>query len=324
MRARAARSRPSAAHRGRRLRPESCARGVRGRGRRRSTSSSAARAMSRSGSCCARSRPAAPLGGIAGLSWRAGRSVRAELRRGPSATSAMTSDRPIAAARVLGGYTLLGRQIDVVETSRGCTFDCSFCSIIEMRGRNFHTWPDRARRRRHRATPGHAARAPSSWSTTTSRSTSRASRRCATRSSTPGLHDIDYRRAGHDVAPIAAGGDALGPAMRRAGFRYVFLGIENVAGRGPGVSAARGRRTRDASGGRAAGNATVEAVEHAPPPRHAGRRRPHRRQSERFARVDRSEPGLRAPVRRLALHPASDALPGHADDARTFARKASS
>src|SRR5262245_15703386 len=32
-------------------------------------------------------------------------------------------------ARVLRGYTLLGRQADVVETSRGCTFDCSFCSI---------------------------------------------------------------------------------------------------------------------------------------------------------------------------------------------------
>ena len=45
-----------------------------------------------------------------------------------------------AAARVLTGYTFLGRPIDVVETSRGCTFDCSFCSIIEMRGRNFHTW----------------------------------------------------------------------------------------------------------------------------------------------------------------------------------------
>src|SRR5437773_359700 len=44
-------------------------------------------------------------------------------------------------ARVLGGYTMLGRTVDVVETSRGCTFDCSFCSIIEMRGRNFHPYP---------------------------------------------------------------------------------------------------------------------------------------------------------------------------------------
>ncbi len=47
---------------------------------------------------------------------------------------------PNRSARVLHGYTLLGRQVDVVETSRGCTFDCSFCSIIEMRGRNFHTY----------------------------------------------------------------------------------------------------------------------------------------------------------------------------------------
>src|SRR5439155_22853728 len=27
-----------------------------------------------------------------------------------------------------------------VDTSSGCTFVCSFCSIIEMRGRNFYTY----------------------------------------------------------------------------------------------------------------------------------------------------------------------------------------
>ncbi len=48
-------------------------------------------------------------------------------------------------ARVLSGYTFLGRPVDVVETSRGCTYDCSFCSIIEMRGRNFHTLTFRPR-----------------------------------------------------------------------------------------------------------------------------------------------------------------------------------
>src|SRR4029453_13939591 len=48
---------------------------------------------------------------------------------------------PNRAARVLDGYTFLGRPIDIVETSRGCTYDCSFCSIIEMRGRNFPPWP---------------------------------------------------------------------------------------------------------------------------------------------------------------------------------------
>jgi len=43
-------------------------------------------------------------------------------------------------ARVLRGYTMRGRQVDVVETSRGCTFDCSFCSLIAMRGRQFYTY----------------------------------------------------------------------------------------------------------------------------------------------------------------------------------------
>ena len=44
-------------------------------------------------------------------------------------------------ARALAATRCSGRQVDVVETSRGCTFDCSFCSIIEMRGRNFHRFP---------------------------------------------------------------------------------------------------------------------------------------------------------------------------------------
>src|SRR5262249_16097058 len=47
---------------------------------------------------------------------------------------------PNRSARVLNNYTMLGRQVDVVETSRGCTFDCSFCSIIAMRGRQFNTY----------------------------------------------------------------------------------------------------------------------------------------------------------------------------------------
>ena len=48
---------------------------------------------------------------------------------------------PIAARACSAATRVLGRQADVVETSRGCTYDCSFCSIIEMRGRNFHPYP---------------------------------------------------------------------------------------------------------------------------------------------------------------------------------------
>ncbi len=81
------------------------------------------------------------LAAIAGLSYRlSGGFVRnADRPIMPLASSALRL--PNRRARVLGGYTLLGRTVDVVETSRGCTFDCSFCSIIEMRGRNFHPYP---------------------------------------------------------------------------------------------------------------------------------------------------------------------------------------
>src|SRR5438045_3168364 len=79
--------------------------------------------------------------GISGLAYRGGDRFIFTADR-PIAPLASTPPRlPNRAARVLGGYTLLGRPVDVVETSRGCTYDCSFCSIIEMRGRNFHVWP---------------------------------------------------------------------------------------------------------------------------------------------------------------------------------------
>src|SRR5207245_1637330 len=78
---------------------------------------------------------------IRGLSYRTPAGLRHNRPRDivPLATAALRL--PDRSARVLTGYTLLGRQVDVVETSRGCTFDCSFCSIIEMRGRNFHAYP---------------------------------------------------------------------------------------------------------------------------------------------------------------------------------------
>src|SRR5439155_4159357 len=80
------------------------------------------------------------LRSIAGLSYRTGRGFVHNAPRPivPLATAPL--GLPRRSARVLDGYTLLGRRVDVVETSRGCTFDCSFCSIIEMRGRNFHPY----------------------------------------------------------------------------------------------------------------------------------------------------------------------------------------
>ncbi|HWT82546.1 MAG TPA: radical SAM protein, partial [Candidatus Methylomirabilis sp.] len=77
---------------------------------------------------------------IAGLSYRSGQGFVHNRDRPVTSLESHEIRLPNRGARVLTGYTLVGRQIDVVETSRGCTFDCSFCSIVEMRGRNFHTY----------------------------------------------------------------------------------------------------------------------------------------------------------------------------------------
>src|SRR6266513_2427757 len=78
---------------------------------------------------------------ITGLSYRTADGFRHNPARRVSGLEDGEIRPPRRDVRVLDGYTLLGRQVDVIETSRGCTFDCSFCSIIEMRGRNFHPYP---------------------------------------------------------------------------------------------------------------------------------------------------------------------------------------
>ncbi|MEZ5319538.1 MAG: radical SAM protein [Vicinamibacterales bacterium] len=175
-----------------------------------------------------------------------------------------TPDRPVSgldqavrppnrAARVLDGYTFLGRPIDIVETSRGCTYDCSFCSIIEMRGRNFHTWPvDRvtadiadAKRR--------GARTIFLVDDNVTLNVARFHAICDAIVAA-GLDDLDYIVQGMTSA-FVKDGDALAAAMARAGFRYVFLGIENVLDedlaflRADAKNAAReqGRRTGSAT-----------------------------------------------------------------------------
>ena len=133
---------------------------------------------------------------------------------------------PNRAPRLLSGYTMLGRVADVVETSRGCTFDCSFCSIIEMRGRNFHRFAiDRviedigdARRR--------GARAIFLVDDNITIDIPRFEALCRAIVDA-GYHDVDYLIQAMTSA-IASAGPQLVPLMKAAGIRYVFLGIENV------------------------------------------------------------------------------------------------
>jgi anaerobic magnesium-protoporphyrin IX monomethyl ester cyclase len=166
---------------------------------------------------------------------------------------------PNRSARVLRGYTLLGRQVDVIETSRGCTYDCSFCSIIEMRGRNFHTYSFDRVIADIRDARDHGARTIFLVDDNITLNVHRFEALCHAIIDA-GLNKLDYFVQGMTSA-IANHGETLAPLMRQAGFRYVFLGIENILeGDLEFLRAAAKNSARD--NGHNAGNATMKAIEY--------------------------------------------------------------
>ena len=195
---------------------------------------------------------------VSGVTWRDADGFHRNPDRSASSLSGEEVRLPRRSARVLDGYTFLGRPIDVVETSRGCTYDCSFCSIIEMRGRNFHTWPVErviadildAKRR--------GARAIFLVDDNITLNVRRFESLCQAMVDA-GVNDIDYLVQAM-TSSIATGGDRLAGLMKRAGFRYVFLGIENVLDEDLQFLKAAAKNAKR-EGGRRTGNAAVDAIE---------------------------------------------------------------
>jgi anaerobic magnesium-protoporphyrin IX monomethyl ester cyclase len=194
------------------------------------------------------------LDSIAGLSWR--RDYRTEVvhnpprHAGPVDTIALPNRR----ARVLTGYTMLGRRVDVVETSRGCTFDCSFCSIVEMRGRNFHPFSiDRVLADIADAR-AQGARTVFLVDDNIMLDVRRFSDLCRAIVDA-GLHELRYIVQAM-TSSLANHGDELAPLMRRANFRYVFLGIENIVEEDLEFLRARAKNRERRSGANASVRAT--------------------------------------------------------------------
>jgi anaerobic magnesium-protoporphyrin IX monomethyl ester cyclase len=161
-------------------------------------------------------------------------------------------------ARVLSGYTMLGRQVDVVETSRGCTFDCSFCSIVAMRGRQFHTFSfDRVLDDICDAR-SHGARAIFLVDDNITLNVPRFEALCRAIIEAR-LNHLDYIVQAMTSA-IANHGEKLVPLMRKAGFRYVFLGIENILEEDLNFLRASSKNARRQQG-RKLGNASVQAID---------------------------------------------------------------
>ena len=199
-----------------------------------------------------------PPTAISGLWYRDGAAFHRNAPRPVAAIEDGELKLPRRDARVLSGYAVMGRQVEVVETSRGCTYDCSFCSIIEMRGRNFHRFPiprvleDIADARRR------GARVIFFVDDNITIDVPRFEALCQAIVDAR-LNDVDYIVQGM-TAPFATYGATLVPLMKKAGFRYVFLGIENVLADDLAFLRARAKNSRHEPGQRA-GNATVDAIE---------------------------------------------------------------
>jgi len=196
---------------------------------------------------------------IAGLSYNSGGGWTHNPARAPHRLEDNEIRPPDRDARVLNGYTLIGRQVDVIETSRGCTFDCSFCSIIEMRGRNFFTYSFDRVLADIRDARDHGARTIFLVDDNITLNVRRFEALCEAIIAA-GLHTLDYFVQAMTSA-IANHGETLAPLMRRAGFRYVFLGIENILENDLEFLKASAKNT-ERTNGHNTGNATLRAIEY--------------------------------------------------------------
>ena len=198
-------------------------------------------------------------GHVTGLSYRDGNGFHHNPARPVSSLDAESIRLPRRDARVLEGYRMLGRQVDIVETSRGCTFDCSFCSIIEMRGRNFHTYNFDRVIQDIRDAWMRGARCIFIVDDNITLNIPRFESLCKAIVDA-GLHKIDYIVQAM-TSSIANHGHTLAPLMRRAGFRYVFLGIENILDSDLQFLRARAKNQAKEDG-RSVGNASLAAIDH--------------------------------------------------------------
>jgi len=197
--------------------------------------------------------------GIAGLTYRDNGGFQRNADRPVSSLTAADIRPPRRESRILQGYTMMGRQVDVVETSRGCTFDCSFCSIIEMRGRNFHTYDFDRVIDDIRDAHAHGARAVFLVDDNITLNIPRFEALCR-KIIEAGLNHIDYIVQAM-TSSIGNHGETLAPLMRKAGFRYVFLGIENILDKDLGFLKARSKNEQR-DHGHIVGNATLKAIGH--------------------------------------------------------------
>jgi len=164
------------------------------------------------------------LDGIQGLSYREG----VDFHHNPPRPLLDLSEvrPPERNSRILKGFRAMGFRSDVVETSRGCTFDCSFCCIREMYGRSFRTYPLKRVIEDIRDAEAHGAEVVFFVDDNITLAPERLGELCDMIIS-EGLNELHYMVQA-SVAGIVSRRELV-LKMARAGFKVVFLGIENVS-----------------------------------------------------------------------------------------------
>ena len=124
------------------------------------------------------------------------------------------------------GFHTFGIPADVVETSRGCTYDCNFCSISQMYGRSYRTYKIERVLDDIRDAKKRGARAIMITDDNITLDGERYKRLCEAITDA-GLNDLKYSlQAGVGGIRRTHG---LAEAMARSGVKWVFLGIEGAS-----------------------------------------------------------------------------------------------
>jgi len=134
---------------------------------------------------------------------------------------------PAREARMSNGFTYFGRRFDVVETSRGCTRACRFCSIRHMYGGEYRAYPVERVVADIRAAADAGAQGIFFVDDNINLVPDRLQQLCEAIVDA-GLDKLEFITQA-DVTGFARA-PKLAAVMQRAGFRGVFLGIESVNG----------------------------------------------------------------------------------------------
>lgn len=163
---------------------------------------------------------------IPGLSYRKNGSFR---HNPPQALENLdTLKLPRRDARIWKDYLLYGKRLDMIETSRGCTMTCNFCSMNRMYGRTFRTYSFERVMQDLSNAKIHRAEYIGFTDDNITLSVKRFESLCDAIIES-GHNDLRYTVQA-STSGIASS-PTLAQKMSRAGIQIVFLGIDNISKR---------------------------------------------------------------------------------------------